>query len=316
MIQMEIIMQELLTKLLEAEILTPETTAELTAAYTKQFEATVVEAKLETEKEVRAELTEQWISEREVLIEAIDSKVTQYLVTEMADLKDDIESFRDLETEFAEKLVEAKALMSTELQTDLAKLIENMDGFLERRLSIEFQELREDIQEVKKNEFGRALYEAFNNEFTTNFIDEESIQAKLHESQAQLTESRRQVTRLRKTSDSLNRKSVMGDLLAPLNEYHQEVMGSILQTVPTNKLSETYDKFIGRIVKESKSVDTSEKEAKVLAEGEQSGEVDSTKSLVLKNGDAVETLAEQHTKAANMLSESDRASLRKLSGIS
>ena len=47
---------------------------------------------------VTAELNEQWIAERDTLIEALDSKVSEFLSEELAELHTDIDSFRDLET--------------------------------------------------------------------------------------------------------------------------------------------------------------------------------------------------------------------------
>lgn len=316
-------MEELLNKLLEAEILTSETKAELLEAFDKHFEAELASAKEEAELSVRAELTEQWIKEREVLIEAIDSKVGEYLEAEVADLKEDVERFRDLEAEYAEKIVESKASMVEELKADMAKLIESMDGFLEERLAVEFQELNEDIQEVKKNNFGRAMFEAFASEFKVNFVDEDSIQAKLHESEEKLAEAAEKIEKMAKHTSKLERAAVLESLLAPLSDYHKEVMGSILETITTEKLNDTYEKFIGRILKES--VDTSEKEEQVLAEGEQTEQTktieesvkeDLEKSkLVLKTGDADETVAEQLTEATNALTPAQIKELKKLSGI-
>ena len=164
-------MEELLQKLLEAEILTEDTRKELETAFKAQLDEATTAAKDETAADVRAELTEQWIVERDSLIEAIDSKVGEMLVTEMNELKGDIESFRDLEAEYAEKLVEAKGEMGDELKGDLKELVEKIDSFLEMRLKSEMTELKEDIAEVRKNDFGRRIYEAVATEFADNHAD-------------------------------------------------------------------------------------------------------------------------------------------------
>jgi len=74
-------MDELLQQLLEAEVLSEETKKELETAMTGKLGEAVELAKSEAAADVRAELTEQWIQERDTLIEAIDSKVDDYLAT-------------------------------------------------------------------------------------------------------------------------------------------------------------------------------------------------------------------------------------------
>jgi len=80
------------------------------------------EVAIETACTVRAELTEQWIKERESLVEAIDAKVEEYLEGEMAELHEEIARFRDLGAEYAEALKEAKGEMRDELMEDLENL--------------------------------------------------------------------------------------------------------------------------------------------------------------------------------------------------
>src|SRR5271165_4889077 len=128
---MEIEMDELLKKLLAAEVLTEETKKELESALKKQLEESVAKAKDEAAADVRAQLHEQWITERDALISALDDKVSAFLVKEMKELKDDIERFRDLEAEFAEKIVETKTNMADTLKSDMTQLVEKLDAFLE-----------------------------------------------------------------------------------------------------------------------------------------------------------------------------------------
>ena len=79
-------MDELLKKLLEAEVLTEETRAELHGAFQKQLDEAMASARAEATATVTAELNEQWINDREILIEALDSKVTEALTAELAEL--------------------------------------------------------------------------------------------------------------------------------------------------------------------------------------------------------------------------------------
>ena len=159
-------MDEILQKLLSSELLSEDAKAEIStkwASFVEQYKATVRE---EVSMEVRAEIAEQWVSERDALIENVESFVAKKLEEEVAELKADIERFRDLEAEYAEKLVEEKHAMAEQLSEELEQLINKMDAFFELRLSEEFEELREDLEVVKQNEFGRRIFEAFATEFS------------------------------------------------------------------------------------------------------------------------------------------------------
>lgn len=257
-------MEELLQKLLEAEVLSEDTKKELEGAFQKKLDEAITAAKEVAADDVRAELSEQWVTERDQLIEAVDSKVTDFLTKELEELRDSIESFRDLETEYAEKLVEAKAAMSDELKDDLMELVEKVDAFLEIRLSAEVEELREDLDNVRKNDFGRRVVEAFAEEFMLNFIDEEAAQNTLRETTERLHDVEEALAESESKRTEIERAVTMEEVLSPLAGRQREVMEAILRNVDTEHLEEGYKTFIGRVIRET---DDSEKEGSVLAEG-------------------------------------------------
>lgn len=296
-------MEELLKKLLEAQILSEDSKKELEEAVKKQLEEAVNAAKKEAEDTVRAQLAEQWIAERDALIEAIDQKVTEFCENELSELKGDISSFRDLEAEYAKKLVEAKGEMGEQLQKDLKALVEKLDAFLEIRIAAEFEELREDIEEARKLEFGRKLYEAFSEEYRKHFVDEFSVEAELRETQEQLDTLKAKYEAEVGEKAVLSRKIKMESVLKPLSGTAREVMETILSNVATEQLEEGYRTFIGRVLKEDVTVKSnkkneskgggSEKENKVLAESANiSSKVDEG-SVILKTGDSEVTVVEE-----------------------
>lgn len=315
-------MNELLQKLLEAEILTEDTKTELEQAFTTQLDEAIIAAKDEAAADVRAELTEQWVAEKDTLVEAIDAKVGEMLEQEIEELKEDIDRFRDLEAEYAEKLVEAKAAMGDELKADLADLVEKIDAFLEIRLSAEIEELREDITTVRKNQFGKKVFEAFSQEYMSEFADEESAETNLRETETRLADTEAQLKEAEQKLGAMERSEKMTQVLSPLSGRAREVMEAILKNVDTKNLNEGYKTFIGRVVRETAEADTkdaiSEKEAdegKVLAEGadeKTSADKKTIKEGDVKTGDTEETLTESATETES----SDKlAHLRKLAGI-
>jgi hypothetical protein len=313
-------MDELLKKLLEAEILSEDSKKELEEAVTTQIAEAVELAKQEAANTVRVELTEQWITERDALIEAIDTKVNEYLSEEIDELKHDISSFRDLEAEMATKIVEAKSEMSNELQSDLAELVEKLDAFLEIRLGAEMAELHEDIAEVKKIEFGRKVFESFVREYRSNFISEDSTEAELREAKEQVKTLQSKYEATESARDELRRTIKMESVLKPLNGKQRDIMETILKSVATDQLDEGYKTFIGRVIKEGAVTEVvenkgvSEKESTVLAEGSKISRKVMEGSMVVKTGDLDQEMIDEDDEEDVKVSPLTE-SMRRLAGL-
>jgi len=316
-------MEELLQKMLEAEVLSEDTKKELEGAFQKKLDEAINAAKDDAAADVRAELTEQWVTQRDQLIEAVDTKVTEFLTAEIEELKEDIERFRDLEAEYAEKLVESKASMSDELKDDLMELVEKVDAFLEIRLNDEIDELREDLENVRKNDFGRRVFEAFSDEFMVNYSDEESAENSLRETSERLRDAEEALADSETKYAAVERTMTMEEVLSPLGGRQREVMEAILRNVDTQHLEEGYKTFISRVIRDA---DNSEKEGSVLAESEESAKTDDKKGFkpfkkksnddaikegVTRTGDGENMIFEEASTSSN--AELDR--IRKIAGI-
>lgn len=203
--------------------------------------------------QVRGEIAEQWANERDSLIENVESFVAKKLDEEVNELKVDIERFRDLEAEYAEKIVEEKHAMAETLSEELDQLVDKMDAFFDLRLTEEFKELREDLEIVKQNEFGRKIFEAFATEFNGAHIDEDSIQSKLQVAVAKLGDAESTIAKLEESQAKMVREAKLEKILAPLNGKKKEQMQFVLQSVETSRLEEAYNHFIGRVLKEEQS---------------------------------------------------------------
>lgn len=310
-------MEELLKKLMESDILNEETKSELEETINARLDEAVEAARKETEEQVRIELTEKYVQERDAMLEALDTKVNDFLKEEMKELRSDIENFRDLEAEYAERLVEAKAAMAQELQGDLGELVEKMDAFLEVRLVSELEEIREDIEEVKKLEFGRKIFEGIVQEYRSSFVDEDSVEAELVEARKELGETKDRLAESEATRDDLERNIKIDELLQNLKGHQRDVMEAVLEKMPTAQLEEGYATFLPRVMKENlkESDESLEKEEEVLAEGE-SKEEEALKEAVIETGDKDE-LKEEEAKNEEKkgLNESTLASIRALAGI-
>lgn len=288
-------MEELLSKLLASELLTDETRAELKEAFENHLKQVEDDARKDIEVQVRAELIEKYHADFEKLVEAVDTKTEDILRRELEELNEDIEKFRDLEVETAEKLVEARHEMASNVKEDMAQLIETLDTFLESRLEVEFVELKESIDEVKKINFGKKLFEAYAQEFQTEFFNDNAIKTELESVKSSVAASTAELTEAKKELTEMRRAKKMTDLLESLSGRPKEVMEAILKNTPMDKLDETYATFIPRVLHEATRVnDVSEKEsadkAPVLAEDV--APKDSKEGLVLVQGDSQELVTE------------------------
>lgn len=311
----EKVMKELLEKVL-SEVLNEESRSELETAITE-----AINAEVESQKAALiVEYATQFAADREALIEALDTKVEEMLNEQLEELRSDIESFRDLEVESAAELVKEKAKLAEAVQNDMASLVENLDTFLELRLGAEVEELKESIEEVRKINIGRKIFETFKSE-VEQFI---AVDAGLEELNAQLAEARSELQKRDealaesvKETARLERKTKLDSVLASLQGQPREVMEAVLRSVPTEKLEEAYANFIGRVLHES--VDSSEKESAtpvepVLAEGHTAVIEPVVESTVVVTGDTHESAELEVNKGPVQLSESAKH-LQRLAGI-
>lgn len=310
-----------------AETLSTENIEALSTTLEESFNAKVTENR----NEVMLELSAQFAADREALVESVDTMVKELLNEHLQELEGDISDFRDLEVEYANRLAEAKQTMAESLEKDMHNLVESLDAYVEQRMVAEMTELKESIEEQKKNQLGLRLFEAFRAE-AVSLIDVESgnaaVRTQLEEAKAQLAAKDSLLVESAVTLAKTERALILKDVLSPLHGRPREIMETILLNVETSKLEEAYATFIPRVLSEGVT-QNSEKEgtttavgsSKVLAEGKESD--DDKKSLVEgvtvtgddEEGKKVleEAAAAEVTKP--ILSESQIADLRKLAGI-
>lgn len=293
-------MDEILNRLLQSELLSEETKAEISEQWTQSVEAFKTQVREEVSMEVRSELAEQWVTERDELIGKVDEFVTEALVKEVAELKGDIERFRDLEAEYATKLVEEKHKLAEEVAKELDALVDKIDAFFEMRLTTEIEELKEDLEIVKQNEFGRRMFEAFASEYAKHYVDEDAIQSKLAVAESKLADAEQRLAEAEERNSQMIRAAKLDEVLAPLTGKKREQMAMILKNVDTSRLEESYKFFIGRIMKEDAAAP-----AAALTE-----EKADTKTTVV-TGDAGETAPQQKAGQVN----EGLAHLKRLAGI-
>lgn len=309
-------MDELLQKLVESELLTEDTKTELKEAFAAKLKELEEAQREEIETEVKTALAEKYAADKEALIDAIDTKLDERIEDEIAELREDIERFRDLEAEYAQKLVEERKVMAETVKEDMAKVLEALDAYVEMRLASEIEELRESIEDVLKEEHGRQVLKTIGESYRRMFTDEGDLEQEL----AELREERERVqAELREAQERIKgveREQKMEEVLESLNGHAREVMEAILLNVPTEKLEEAYNRYIGRVLHESSSAPTqnSEKDEKVLAENadEKLDEVDQLKVATGDREPLAEDVSEEVEQPKKKLDEATRQRLKQL----
>jgi len=300
-------MDKLIQILVESKLLTEGTIDTVRA----EMEQIISEVKQQTEAEVKATLTEQWIAEREVLVESLDAKMTDLLENEINELKDDIKSFRDLEVEYAVKLEDEKTALNESYETKLSSLIETLDVFIERRLAVELQEFATDLEQVKKNEFATQMFEAFAPLFQERFLSEDETHNKLKQTEQKLAEAQQSLKATQKLQESAERQAKMTNLLSTLSESQHTVMKTLLEGVATEQLDTMFQKYITVVVERS-ALSKGTKE-KLVTEGAKSTKQTQLDEGVVVTGNKPVISQPQQT---NVKDQTDRMQqVRKLAGL-
>lgn len=245
-------MDEILKRLLESDVLTEATRQEIRDAFAGMIAEMQKTIRGELETEIRAQLTEQWIEQREQLVNSIDQRIEEISASEFTDLREDFARFRDLEVEFAQRMVTERARLNVTFQDEMTQLVEAIDVYLDQRADEEMTELREDLELVKKQQFGVHVFESFKNTFMQMFEhDTATPQGELVKLRTEMAAVTTQLEESKKHQADLNRQLVLEKVLSPLTGDKREQMAVLLESVETDKLAVSYETFIVGVLRES-----------------------------------------------------------------
>ena len=303
-------MDEILKKLLESELLSEEAKAEITA----KFEAFVAEIKETTSLEVKTQLTEEFVKAREELVESVNAKVDSFLAEEIEELRGDLEAFRDLEVEYAEKLLTEKEALAVQLGEELDELVNKLDAFLEVRLSEELAELAEDIEVIKKDSFGRKIFEAYSQEYARSFAaPSDSAEKKLATVEDELADAKEVIATMEAATRKADRARKLDELLAPLTGTKHEHMKLLLSSVTTEKLEEAFNRYIGRVLKEEVKTEVVATETKTTETALVITEAKKEEATVVTGNEAI--VEELNDNKDDEVLKNDLLRLKQLAGI-
>jgi len=188
----------------------------------------------------------------------------------MGALAKEIAEFHSDKKDLAETKValvrESKAKFDQVKNSFITKTAKIVESVVTNGLTTELVQLKEDIEDARRNDFGRRIFESFASEYASSHLNEKSETAKLlqvvAEKEAQLAEAKAAVKdtaalvesknrEIRIAKDRAARKEVMAELLGPLSGDKRSVMNQLLESVSTDKLHNAFEKYLPAVMQGS-----------------------------------------------------------------
>ena len=190
----------------------------------------------------------------------LESFIVGALAKEIAEFHADKKDLVDTKV----KLVrESKAKFEAVRAQFIAKASKLVENVVVTKLTSEMTQLKEDIEQARKNDFGRRIFESFASEYASSLLNEKSEtskllkvvkmkEAELEEATKALEEKDRIVEskerEIRVAKDVVARKEIMSELLNPLTGDKKTVMSDLLESVQTEKLRGAFDKYLPAVM--------------------------------------------------------------------
>lgn len=227
-------MNEQLKKLFESEVLNEETKKSLEEGIKALQEAAYTKARGELE----VEFAKKFEDSKETITEGLAKSVEETVSKEIEELVEDIEKYRKLEVNYAKQLQEFKVNYAKKLE---GLLVEHING----RVDAEFEELAQELEEARKVNFGKRIYEAFASEFADYGVDGSDVSLR-----KSLNEAKRELKRATAEIYKLKREKVLEGLLKNLKGKNREVMKTILESCSVDKMEARYNEVIKDVLNE------------------------------------------------------------------
>jgi len=195
-------------------------------------------------------------------MEKLESFVVHALAREIQEFAQDKQ---DVVNTKVRLVAEARAKLEQLKARFVTESARKMSMSVSQHLKAELNQLKEDIQAARENNFGRRIFEAYAAEFGATHLNEKAEVRKLHDiiasKDAKLAEAV-QFTRkartlveskereIRMIKESNQRSNAMEELLAPLNEEKREIMKNLLESVQTARLNVAFEKYLPAVLAE------------------------------------------------------------------
>lgn len=252
--------------------------AEAKATYAKKMKSDAELMKEFVIRQLKAELAE--LHEDQKIMSTNFGKLEEFVVKRLSKEISEFASDKKEVIETKVKLVkEAKSQFDAVKSNFIKRSAKIVEETVAKTLKSEIHQLKEDISSARSNDFGRRIFEAFASEYTHSYLNEKTEVAKLmtvlKKQNAALAEAKsiiseknvlveskqQEIARMR---DLTARKEIISELLAPLGKDKREVMSNLLESVQTEKLRASFDKYLPAVMSDSSAPKKALVEAKEI----------------------------------------------------
>jgi hypothetical protein len=199
----------------------------------------------------------------------LENFVNENLKNELREFNEDKQ---DLVATKVKLVAEAKEKFASLKRDFITRSGQAISEAVDQTLRAEISQLKEDIADAQKNNFGRKLFEAFASEFAATHLNENveirKLKTVLENKDRELAKAEKiaaEKTAIAETkqkeiaaiTESVARNRTLNELLAPLSKDKARIMNDLLESVATTKLKASFDKYLPTVMSngsESKSM--------------------------------------------------------------
>ena len=194
------------------------------------------------------------------------SKLEEFVVNALAkEIKEFHEDKKGVVETKVKLVAEAKKQMAKMKEAFITKSAKVVESAVNKKLAEELKTLKEDITSARQINFGKKVFEAFASEYQNSYLNEKSETAKLmkvvDETTLKLKDAEKAVeeknaviesknAESKRQADLMERKEKMAEMLKPLGKEKSEVMAQLLESVQTDKLQTSFDKYLPHVMSE------------------------------------------------------------------
>ena len=190
----------------------------------------------------------------------LEDFVVEALSKEIAEFQKDKQDVAETKVRL---IREAKAHFEKVRSNFVKKGAEKVSEVVGKTLKQEISSLKEDIEAARKNDFGRRLFESYQQEYSQSFLNEKGETAKLLKvvdvAKLQAEEAKKTVDEKQKVieakeqeiatiKEAAERSDVINELVQPLNAEQKEIMNNLLESVQTGALRKQFEKYIPAVL--------------------------------------------------------------------
>ena len=192
------------------------------------------------------------------------NKMEEFVVNALAkEIKEFHEDKKGVVETKVKLVAEAKKQMAKMKEAFITRSAKVVESAVNKKLAEELKALKEDITAARTVNFGKKIFEAFASEYQNSYLNEKSETAKLmkvvDETALKLKDAEKAVeekqavieskeVEAKRQADLMERKEKMAEMLKPLGKNKGEVMAQLLESVQTDKLQASFDKYLPHVM--------------------------------------------------------------------